>query len=98
MAHLIKILEDGSERLMESGSRIEAIAWNEDGTFKEVADHKPVVGCSVLVGSVTARSYSDRDYWLTTKVTEILEEVKDEAGRLEKVRFKTENSLYEIRA
>jgi len=53
-----------------------------------------VVGCSMLVGSVTARSYSDRDYWLTTKVTEILEE-KEEDGNLY-VRFKTGNSTYQF--
>lgn len=98
MPKLIKILEDGSERLMEQGQRIEAIEWNEDGSFREVVDHKPVVGCSLLVGSVTARSYSDQDYWLTTRVTEILEEVKDEEGRFERIRFKTENSVYELRA
>ena len=39
-----------------------------------VVDGKPVVGCSVLVGSITARSYSNQDYWLTTKVTERSEE------------------------
>jgi hypothetical protein len=74
----------------ESGARCEAISWNEDGTFKEVVGHRPVVGCSMLVGSVTARSYSDRDYWLTTKVTEIIEEREDY------VRFKTGNSEYEL--
>jgi len=98
MAQLIKIHPDGREEFKESGQRIEAIAWNEDGTFKEVVDGKPVVGCSVLVGSITARSYSNQDYWLTTKVTEIGEEVRNEDGLLEKVRFKTENSEYELRA
>jgi hypothetical protein len=44
----------------------------------------------MLVGSLTARSYSDRDYWLTTKVTEILEEREDY------VKFKTGNSTYEL--
>ena len=98
MPILIKILEDGSERLMEQGQRVEAISWNEDGSFREVVDHKPVIGCSLLVGSVTARSYSAQDYWLTTTVTEILEEVKTEDGTFEKIRFKTQNSLYELRA
>jgi hypothetical protein len=46
----------------------------------------------MLVGSVTARSYSNRDWWMTTKVTEILEE-KEEDGVLY-VRFKTGNSIY----
>jgi hypothetical protein len=51
----------------------------------------------VLVGSVTARSYSAQDYWLTTKVTEIVEEKKDAEGYYELIRFKTENSVYELR-
>jgi hypothetical protein len=98
MPSLIKIHADGTEELKEQGQRVEAIAWNDDGTFKEIVDSKPVVGCSLLVGSVTARSYSSQDYWLTTKVTEIIEEKKDEQGFLEFVKFKTENSLYEIRS
>ena len=97
MAQLVKIHKDGREEFKESGQRIEAIAWDDDGRFKEIVDSKPVVGCSLLVGSVTARSYSDQDYWLTTKVTEILEEKKDEDGFYESIRFKTENSVYEIR-
>lgn len=72
----------------DSGSRVEAIEWNDDGTFKQVKDNKPIVGCSLLVGSVTARSYSTQDYWLTTPVTEIIEETK------EYVKFKTGNSEY----
>jgi hypothetical protein len=94
MPTLIKIHPDGREEFKEQGQRVEAIAWNEDRTFKEVVDSKPVVGCSLLVGSVTARSYSAQDYWLTTVVTEILEEKRDEEGHLEFVKFKTKNSDY----
>ena len=83
----LKRVHDGAG---DQGARVEAIRWNEDGTFKEIAGHSPIVGCSLLVGSVTARSYSDKDYWLTTKVTEILEEREDY------VRFKTGNSEYEL--
>ena len=90
MARLIR----ESDREGESGARSEAIQWNEDGTFDKVVSNRPVVGCSMLVGSVTARSYSDRDYWLTTRVTEILEE-KEEDGNLY-VRFKTGNSTYQF--
>ena len=97
MPHLIKIHKDGREEYKESGQRVEAISWNEDGTFKEVVGSVPVIGCSMLVGSVTARSYSAQDYWLTTKVTEILEEEKDEAGFYKRIKFKTENSVYELR-
>jgi hypothetical protein len=97
MPTLIKIHQDGREEFKEQGQRVEAIAWNEDKTFKEIVDSKPVVGCSLLVGSVTARSYSSQDYWLTTVVTEILEEKKDAEGHLEFVKFKTKNSDYILR-
>lgn len=97
MPTLIKIHPDGREEFKEQGARVEAIAWNEDRTYKEVVDSIPVVGCSVLVGSVTARSYSSQDYWLTTVVTEILEDRRDKDGRVELIRFKTENSVYELR-
>jgi len=73
----------------ETGVKSQAITWNEDGTFKEVVSNKPTVGCSMLVGSMTARIYSRQDYWLTTVVTEILEEKEGY------VRFKTGNSEYE---
>lgn len=86
MANL-KRLSDGAG---DSGSMVEAIRWNEDGSFKEVAGNRPIVGCSLRVGSATARSYSSQDYWLTTKVTEIIEEREDY------IRFKTGNSEYEL--
>lgn len=73
----------------DSGGLSQAIKWNEDGSFKEVVSTRPTVGCSMYVGSVTARSYSDQDYWLTTVVTEILEETDSY------VKFKTGNSIYE---
>jgi hypothetical protein len=57
----------------DGGARSEAIKWNEDGTFNSVVSNRPTIGCSMLVCSVTARSYSGQDYWLTTAVTEILE-------------------------
>jgi hypothetical protein len=74
----------------DSGSTCQAISWNEDGTFKEVVSNRPTVGCSFLVGAATARTYSSQDYWLTTVVTEILEEREDY------VKFKTGNSEYEF--
>lgn len=72
----------------DSGARSEAILWNEDGTFKEIVSNRPTIGCSMLVGSITARSYYSQDYWLTTEVTEILEETEN------CVKFKTGNSIY----
>lgn len=96
MATLIKIHTDGRREVKEQGQRVEAIAWNEDGSFKEVVGSVPTVGCSMLVGSVTARSYSSQDFWLTTVVTEVLEEKRTEDGLLEYARFRTQNSEYEI--
>jgi hypothetical protein len=85
MALLFRI----SDGVGDQGARSEAIAWNADGTFKEIVGRRPTVGCSMLVGSVTARSYQHQDFWLTTVVMEILEDKGDY------VRFKTENSEYE---
>jgi len=90
MATLVKVHPDGREEFKEGGARVEAIEWTEDGKFKEVKGHEPIVGCALLVGSVTARSYSDRDYWLTTPITEIVEETD------EHILFKTENSTYKL--
>ena len=73
----------------DSGPRSQAISWNDNGTFKEVVDNKPTIGCSLLVGSLSARTYAEQDYWLTTPVTEIIEERDDY------VKFKTGNSIYE---
>jgi hypothetical protein len=89
----LKRVSDGAG---DQGVRVEAIKWNEDGTKDSVVDNKPVVGCSLLVGSLTARTYSEKDYWLTTEVTEILEEKYDDKERLEYCKFKTGNSVYEI--
>ena len=89
MANLRRI-SDGAG---DSGARSEAIAWNEDRTFKEIVGHRPVIGCSMLVGSVTARSYSHQDYWLTTTVKEILEEITN--SDCDYVKFSTGNSIYE---
>ena len=52
------------------------------------------VGCRVECGSLTARSYSGQDFWLTTPVTEILEVNDDKT----EVKFKTGNSTYIARS
>jgi len=81
------------DREGESGGRSEAIEWNEDGTFKRIYCYTPTLGCSMLVGSMSARSYSGQDYWLTTPITKILEEINSDDVHY--VRFKTGNSEYE---
>jgi hypothetical protein len=82
----LKRIGDGAG---DMGGRSEAIQWKEDGTFDKVVSDRPTVGCSMLVGGVTARTYREQDYWLTTVVTEILEDT----GKY--VKFKTGNSIYE---
>jgi len=76
----------------DSGGMSQAIKWKEDGTVDEIVSDRPTLGCSMRVGSITARSYSDQDWWLTTEVTEIL------IDEVDYVKFKTGNSLYEWRA
>jgi hypothetical protein len=90
MPTLFKVHPDGREELKEQGGLCNAIEWNEDGTSKGIAGHRPIVGCSLMVGSSRARSYSDQDYWLTTTVTEILEETDKH------VTFRTKNSKYKL--
>jgi len=88
----LRRLKDGAG---QNGAVVKAIKWNEDGTFKEVVGSVPVVGCSVMVES-RAGMFTSQDYWLTTVVTEILEERKSEDGKFEYMKFKTGNSIYEI--
>jgi hypothetical protein len=97
MATLTKIHPDGTEEVKEQGARVEAIQWDKETGRSKVVDHKPVIGCSLLVGSVTARTYSDQDWWLTTPITEMIQEIYDTQGRPLKFKFKTNNSIYELR-
>ena len=90
MADLIKIHPDGRQELKDGGAMCNAIRWNEDRTFKEIVGHKPIIGCSMMVGTIGTRSYSNQDYWLTTPVTKILEETEEYCI------FETENSKYKV--
>lgn len=62
----------------------------------EADDARPQVGCVLRVGSNSARSYSAQDWWQTTIISEIIEDIvnKDET---EYVKFRTGNSIYEWR-
>jgi len=84
----LRRLSDGAG---DSGARVVSIRWKKDRTFDRIEGSRPIVGNSMLVGSVSARTYSRQDYWLTTPVTEILEERKNY------VKFRTENSIYELK-
>ena len=66
------------------GSRVESF---DPATGKLVGD-RPMVGCALRVGTMTAGMFSDRDWWLTTPITEIISEDDKE------IKFKTKNSVY----
>lgn len=51
------------------------------------------VGYNVECGSITARTYSAQDYWLTTEITEFID--VDPEGN--SCTFKTGNSVYEAK-
>jgi len=70
--------------LTNQSKDIKWIEWNEEGRFK--ADHKePAVGRALLMSP-----FNDFFTWMTTDVTEILE---NQDGY---VKFRTRNSNYEL--
>ena len=74
------------DHLILKGTQVKYVEWNENGTFK--ASHpEPMVGRSVILNP----QYLNFT-WLTTPITEILEE--SEEGNY--LKFKTENSEYEL--
>jgi hypothetical protein len=73
--------EDG---LVKQANDISWVEWDERGSFKEL-HNEPKVGYSAILGPRSI-SYS----WLTTPITEILEQREDY------LHFKTENSEYEL--
>ena len=78
----------------EVGAGVQAIRINPHTDLLEYRQvDRPIVGWCLRVGSVTARSYSDRDWWQTTPVTKILEE--DETDDYYYCKFETGNSVYE---
>jgi hypothetical protein len=86
MAHL-KRVSDGEGF---AGSRVEAI----DPDTRKVVAYEPTLNMMLLVGSVTAGTYSGSDYWRTSPITEILERKETEDGLY--IKFKTFNSIYEF--
>jgi len=69
----------------------QALVRDDDGGIKRVGS-EPVLGAAMRVGSLTARSYSSQDWWMTTPITEIISDVNTDEGRT--VTFKTGNSEY----
>lgn len=66
------------------GANIGWVEWNDDGTFKEL-HQKPEIGLSLILDP-----HSLAYTWLTTPVTEIVEQGDSH------IVFKTENSKYEL--
>ncbi len=85
MARLYRIT-DGKLKI---GGLSQAISWDENGNMQKINGHKPMVGCSLLVGSILAKTEEGQEYWLTGIITEIVED------RCNYIRFKTVNSEYE---
>jgi hypothetical protein len=70
--------------LTNQSKDIKWIEWNEEGRYR--ADHKePAVGRALLMSP-----FNDFFTWMTTDVTEIVEEQDDY------IKFKTRNSNYEL--
>jgi hypothetical protein len=78
-----KLIREG-DGLTVAGNKILWIEWNEDGTFQSSHDEPKLERSLILdpyLGSYT---------WMTTILTEIIEQKKDY------IKFKTSNSVYEL--
>jgi hypothetical protein len=72
------------DKLTKESAKVLWLEWNEDGTFKDKFE-EPDVGRSLIMSP-----FNDFFTWQTTTVTEIVEQRDDY------VKFKTENSNYEL--
>jgi len=84
MNHYCTLLKPDDESFIKTSIGMAWTEWNEDKTHKANHD-KPDIGLSLLMTPFTF-SFT----WLTTPITEIIEEREDY------VKFKTENSTYEL--
>ena len=74
-----------------SGCLVQALDFDNKTPGGKVVGDKPMVGCCLKVGTMTAGTFTDRDWWMTTPITEIISETEDE------VKFKTRNSTYTLK-
>ncbi len=81
LKYTLKRLNDG---LTNRGSEIGWIEWSDEGRGKEMHD-EPTIGRSLMLDPHVF-NYT----WLTTSVTEIIEQREDY------IKFTTENSIYEL--
>lgn len=98
MVWMYAINADGSYDLSkgDSGSMSIAERLNCDNKLESHHNSKPLLGYSMIVGSVTGRSYSNQDFWITTPVKKIVDEWLDEQNILNVI-FETNNSTYHWR-
>ena len=76
------------------GLVVDAIGFDENGKTKICGD-VPMIGYALKVGSVIAGTYSTRDWWMTSPITEFIKETENENGEYY-LKFKTNNSEYEF--
>ena len=72
------------DNLLSFGDKVGWIEWKPDGTFGKLHD-KPAIGLSCILNPHRI-SFA----WLTTSITEILEQREDY------IKFRTRNSIYEL--
>lgn len=72
----------------DSGPVSDAVWLAEDEEVQVERDARPRVGVAIRVGSPYARTMQAQDWWMTSTITEIIEDTPDE------VIFKTGNSKY----
>jgi hypothetical protein len=70
--------------LINAGNKILWIDWKKNGTFKK-SHNKPKINTSLILDPYLG-SYT----WMTTVVTEIIEQREDY------IKFRTSNSIYEL--
>ncbi len=78
-----KLTKVGDDFGAKFAAKIGWIEWGEDDRFKELYN-EPAVNRSLILDPQYGPAYT----WMTTTVTEILEQTDD------KILFKTKNSLY----
>jgi hypothetical protein len=72
------------DKLTKESAKVFWLEWNEDDTFKDKFE-EPATGRSLVMSP-----FNNFFTWQTTTVTEIVEQRDDY------VKFKTENSVYEL--
>lgn len=83
LSYKYKLLRE-RDNLLNFGDKVGWIEWKPDGTFGKLHD-KPAIGLSCILNPHRI-SFT----WLTTSITEIVEQREDY------VKFKTQNSNYEL--